>query len=120
MEKIKSMAARKKVEKKIVKTEKKSYSKQEIITLMHHQTLMIINEAVTDKRVLTMKECDMIAKLGVTIERLENRSSIETIMNVLIEFTKFLCTQDIDFAKKHNAFQDKYITAIIQNENKKS
>ncbi|MEP7171142.1 MAG: hypothetical protein ABI855_17370 [Bacteroidota bacterium] len=100
--------------------QKKSYSKQEIITLMHEQTLMIINEAVNEKRILTMKECDMVAKLGATIERLENRVSIETTMNVLMEFTKWLCTKDIEFAKKHNALQDSYIKTIIQNENKKN
>ena len=98
---------RKKVE------EKKSYSKQEIITLMHEQTLMIISEVSKEKRVMTMKEADMVAKLCVSIERLEDKATIETIMNVLMEFTKWLCKKDIEFAKKHNALQDEYIKGII-------
>jgi hypothetical protein len=107
------MAGRKKKAELLQEQEKKSYSKQEIITLMHEQTLMIISEVAKERRVMTMREADMIAKLCVSIERLEDKASIETIMNVLMEFTKFLCLKDIEFAKKHNQYQNEYIKAII-------
>jgi hypothetical protein len=91
----------------------KGFSKQQIISLLHDQALKIIDSAKESEGVLGARQIDSIAKICASVERLESKASIETFIEVFSEFNKWLVGQDIEFAKKNNEYQDRFIITKI-------
>ncbi|MEP7169189.1 MAG: hypothetical protein ABI855_07435 [Bacteroidota bacterium] len=92
----------------------KGFSKQQIITLLHNQTLKIIESAKNEDRILTVREIDGISKLAMSIERMEQRQSIESYIEIFEEYNKWLAGENIEVAKINNQYQDKFILSKIQ------
>jgi hypothetical protein len=93
--------------------ENQPYSKQQLITLMHEQILGILSQAQDAGRTVNIKETDQLCKLASSVEKLENRVSLQTTIQVFTEFNKWLCSYDIEFAKRNNEMQDKYLNYIM-------
>ncbi len=91
----------------------KGFSKQQIISLLHEQALKIIEAAKETEGILGARQIDSIAKICASVERLESRASIETFIEVFSEFNKWLVGQDVEFAKKNNEYQDRFIISKI-------
>ncbi len=91
----------------------KSLTKQQIISLLHTQTLKIVDAAKNDNRLLTAQEVDSIAKLAAAIDKLEKKATLETYIEVFEEYNKWLMTVNVDFAQRNNQHQDLFIQSKI-------
>lgn len=91
----------------------KGFSKQQIISLLHDQALRIIETAKESEGILNARQIDSIAKICASVQRLEARASIETYIEVFSEFNKWLVGYNIEFAKKNNEYQDRFIITKI-------
>lgn len=91
----------------------RSLTKQQIVTILHAQTLKIIELAKSEERVLSAKEIDSIAKLASSIDKLEKKATIETFIEVFEEYNKWLMTIQPDFAQQNNQYQDKFIHSKV-------
>jgi hypothetical protein len=91
----------------------RSLTKQQIVTILHSQTLKIIEVAKDEGRVLTAKEIDSIAKLASSIDKLEKKATIETYIEVFEEYNKWLMGVQPNFAQENNHYQDSFIHSKI-------
>ena len=91
----------------------KSLTKQQIISLLHTQTLKIVEAAKNENRLLSAREVDSIAKLAASIDKLEKRATIETYIEVFEEYNRWLMNANLDFAQRNNQFQDLFIQSKI-------
>lgn len=91
----------------------KSLTKQQIISMLHSQTLKIVEAAKDEDRVLTAREVDSIAKLAASIDKLEKKATIETYIEVFEEYNHWLMNVNVDFAQRNNQFQDLFIQSKI-------
>lgn len=96
--------------------ETKTLSKQQIITLLHEQTLLMVQTVKAEGRLMKTSEVDCIVKLTSSIEKLENTETIETYINVFEEYTKWLLTLNVPLAQENNLWQDKFMTIKINAE----
>lgn len=96
--------------------EVKTMSKQQIITLLHEQTLQMIQAVKAEGRLLKPGEVDCIVKLTSSIDKLENSETIETYINVFEEYTKWLLSVNVALAQENNLWQDKFMSNKIQAE----
>ena len=87
----------------------KSLTRQQIITILHGQTLKLIEAANEENRLLSAKEIDSIAKLTASIDKLEKKATIETYIEVFEEYNKWLMRENTDFAQRNNQFQDSFL-----------
>lgn len=93
--------------------ETKSLTKQQIISMLHSQTFKIADAATNEKRLLSAREVDSIAKLTSSIDKLEKKATIETYIEVFEEYNKWLMIANVDFAQRNNHFQDLFIQSKI-------
>jgi DNA mismatch repair protein MutH len=91
----------------------KSLTRQQIITILHGQTLKLIEGANEENRLLSAKEIDSIAKLTASIDKLEKKATIETFIEVFEEYNKWLMNVQPDFAQQNNLYQDSFIHSKI-------
>ncbi|HRH66230.1 MAG TPA: hypothetical protein PLU53_08035 [Bacteroidia bacterium] len=91
----------------------KSLTKQQIISMLHTQTLKLVEAAKDEGRLLTAKEVDSIAKLAASIDKLEKKVTIETYIEVFEEYNKWLMVKDMNFAQANNHQQDLFIQSKI-------
>ena len=91
----------------------KSLTKQQIISMLHSQTLKIVEVAKDEDRILTAREVDSIAKLAASIDKLEKKATIETYIEVFEEYNHWLMNVNVDFAQRNNQFQDLFIQSKI-------
>jgi hypothetical protein len=82
----------------------KSLTKQQIISLLHTQTLKIVDAAKNESRLLSAREVDSIAKLAASIDKLEKKATLETFIEVFEEYNKWLMIANVDFAQRNNHF----------------
>ena len=87
----------------------KGLTKQQIISLLHTQTLKIVEAAKIENRLLSAREVDSIAKLAASIDKLEKKATIETYIEVFEEYIKWLMPINLDFAQRNNQYQDLFI-----------
>lgn len=92
----------------------KGLTKQQIIVLLHQQTLALVNEANNENRLLSAKEIDSVAKLTSSIAKLESKVNIETYIEVFEEFNKWLMGINIKYAQTNNEHQDLFIQSKIK------
>ncbi|MEP7169099.1 MAG: hypothetical protein ABI855_06975 [Bacteroidota bacterium] len=93
--------------------ETKSLTKQQIISLLHTQTLKLIDAAKNENRLLTAREIDSVAKLTSSIDKLEKKATIETYIEVFEEYNRWLMNVNVDFAQRNNHYQDLFIQSKI-------
>jgi len=91
----------------------KSLTKQQIISMLHTQTLKLVEAAKDEARLLTAKEVDSIAKLAASIDKLEKKITIEDYIEVFEEYNKWLMLKDANFAQVNNHHQDLFIQSKI-------
>ena len=91
----------------------KTITKQNIIALLHSETLRIIEEAKKLNRSLSSKEIDSISKLAASIERLEKKVSAEMFIEVFEHYNKWLMGVNSQFAQENNNFQDQFLHQFI-------
>src|SRR5256885_10308848 len=91
----------------------KSLTKQQIISLLHTQTLKIIDAAKDENRLLSAREVDSIAKLAASIDKLEKKATLETFIEVFEHYNKWLMVVNMDFAQRNNHYQDLFIQSKI-------
>lgn len=91
----------------------KSLTKQQIISMLHTQTLKLVEAAKDEGRLLTAKEVDSIAKLAASIDKLEKKVTLETYIEVFEEYNKWLMVKDMNFAQANNHHQDLFIQSKI-------
>ena len=91
----------------------KSLTKQQIITMLHTQTLKIIEAAKDEDRILSAREVDSIAKLAASIDKLEKKATLETYIEVFEEYNKWLMGVNMNFAQINNHNQDLFIQSKI-------
>lgn len=93
--------------------ETKNLTKQQIISMLHAQTLKTMQLAQDENRLLKASEVDCIAKLTASIDKLERRATIETIIEVFEEYNNWLLTLNVPLAQENNKWQDKYVMGKI-------
>ena len=93
--------------------EKKTMSKQQIVTELHAQTLGLLESAKDEGRLLKSAEIDGIAKLAAAIDKIESSATLETYIQVFEEYTKWMFGVDGKFAKANNVYQDMFINKLI-------
>lgn len=91
----------------------KSLTKQQIISMLHYQTLKIVDSAKDEDRILSAREVDSIAKLTASIDKLEKKATIETYIEVFEEYNRWLMGVNVDFAQRNNQHQDLFIQSRI-------
>lgn len=91
----------------------KSLTKQQIISMLHYQTLKIVDNAKDEDRILNAREVDSIAKLTASIDKLEKKATIETYIEVFEEYNRWLMGVNVDFAQRNNQHQDLFIQSRI-------
>jgi hypothetical protein len=91
----------------------RTLTKQQIISMLHHQTQKILDEAKNENRILSAREVDSIAKLAASIDKLETKATIETFIEVFEDYNKYLMLVNIDFAQRNNQYQDAFIQSKI-------
>lgn len=91
----------------------KNLTKQQIISLLHTQTLKIIDTAKDENRLLSAREVDSIAKLAASIDKLEKKATLETFIEVFEDYNKWLMVMNMDFAQRNNHYQDLFIQSKI-------
>ena len=91
----------------------KSLTKQQIISMLHVQTLKIVDAAKNENRLLSAREVDSIAKLTSSIDKLEKKATIETYIEVFEEYNRWLMSVNIDFAQRNNQYQDSFIQSKV-------
>jgi hypothetical protein len=91
----------------------KSLTKQQIISMLHSQTLKIVEAAKDESRLLSAREVDSIAKLASSIDKMEKKATIETYIEVFEEYNRWLMTVNVDFAQRNNQHQDLFIQSKI-------
>lgn len=91
----------------------KSLTKQQIISMLHTQTLKLVEASKDEGRLLTAKEVDSIAKLTASIDKLEKKVTLETYIEVFEEYNKWLMVKDMNFAQANNHQQDLFIQSKI-------
>lgn len=96
----------------------RALSKQQIISLLHVQTLKIVELSKDEDRLLTSKEIDSIAKLASAIDKLEKKATLETFIQVFEEYNRWLLVVNPSLAQMNNSFQDLFISSKINNESK--
>ena len=87
----------------------KSLTKQQIISMLHYQTLKIVEAAKDEDRILSAREVDSIAKLAASIDKLEKKATLETYIEVFEEYNKWLMSVNMNFAQANNHHQDLFI-----------
>ena len=87
----------------------KSLTRQQIISMLHTQTLKLVEAAKDENRLLSAREVDSIAKLAASIDKLEKKATLETYIEVFEEYNKWLMSVNIDFAQRNNHHQDLFI-----------
>ena len=92
----------------------KSLTKQQIISMLHTQTLKLIDSAKNENRLLTAREIDSVAKLTSSIDKLEKKATIETYIEVFEEYNRWLMSVNVDFAQRNNQHQDLFIQSKIK------
>lgn len=93
--------------------EKKTMSKQQIVTELHAQTLGLLELVKAEGRLLKPVEVDGIAKLAAAIDKIESSATLETYIQVFEEYCKWLLGVDGKFAKANNVYQDMFINKLI-------
>ena len=91
----------------------RGFTKQQIISMLHHQTQKILEEAKNENRILGAREVDSIAKLAAAIDKLETKATIETYIEVFEEYNRYLMIVNVDFAQRNNQYQDSFIQSKI-------
>ena len=91
----------------------KSLTKQQIISMLHSQTLKLIEAAKDENRLLSAREVDSIAKLAASIDKLEKKATLETYIEVFEEYNKWLMSVNMNFAQINNHHQDLFIQSKI-------
>ena len=91
----------------------KSLTKQQIISMMHSQTLKMMMAAEEENRVLKSNEVDCVAKLTASIDKLERRATIETIIEVFEEYNNWLLGLNVPLAQENNKWQDRYVMGKV-------
>lgn len=91
----------------------KSLTRQQIISMLHTQTLKIVDAAKNENRLLSAREVDSIAKLASSIDKLEKKATLETYIEVFEEYNRWLMTVNVDFAQRNNHHQDLFIQSKI-------
>lgn len=94
--------------------ETKTMTKQQIISLLHYQTLKMVEVAKDEGRLLKASEVDAIAKLTASIDKLEKRATLETYIEVFEEYNKWLLNVNGAFAQTNNGYQDLFIQSKIK------
>ncbi|MEO8150259.1 MAG: hypothetical protein ABI723_21675 [Bacteroidia bacterium] len=94
--------------------ETKNFTKQQIITMMHHQTFKLMQTAKDENRMLSASEIDSVAKLTAAIDKLEKRATLETYIEVFEEYNKFLLPLNGAFAQANNGYQDLFIQSKLK------
>jgi len=91
----------------------RTLTKQQIISMLHTQTLRIVDAAKDENRVLTSREVDSVAKLASSIDKLEKKATLETFIEVFEEYNRWLMITNVDFAQRNNHYQDLFIQSKI-------
>ncbi|HYV92767.1 MAG TPA: hypothetical protein VE978_13310 [Chitinophagales bacterium] len=91
----------------------RSLTKQQIISLLHNQTLKIVDAAKDENRLLSGREVDSIAKLASSIDKLEKKATLETFIEVFEDYNRWLMGVNMDFAQRNNHYQDLFIQSKI-------
>lgn len=91
----------------------KSLTRQQIITMMHAQTLKMMKAAEEEDRILKTNEVDCVAKLTASIDKLEKRATIETIIEVFEEYNNWLLGLNVALAQENNKWQDRYVMGKV-------
>lgn len=91
----------------------KNLTKQQIISMLHTQTLKLIESAKEASRLLTAREVDSIAKLAASIDKLEKKVTLEVYIEVFEEYNKWLMIKNVNFAQLNNHHQDLFIQSKI-------
>ena len=91
----------------------KTLTKQQIISMLHTQTLKLIESAKDEARLLSAREVDSIAKLAASIDKLEKKVTIEVYIEVFEEYNKWLMLKNANFAQVNNHHQDLFIQSKI-------
>ena len=91
----------------------KSLTKQQIISMLHTQTLKLVEAAKDENRLLSAREVDSIAKLAASIDKLEKKATLETYIEVFEEYNKWLMSVNMNFAQINNHHQDLFIQSKI-------
>ena len=81
--------------------------------MLHTQTLKIIETAKDEKRLLSAREVDSIAKLAASIDKLEKKATLEAFIEVFEDYNKWLMVMNMDFAQRNNYYQDLFIQSKI-------
>lgn len=82
---------------------------QNLINNYYEQSQIIIDAAKTAKRPLDSKECDMLAKLASSIEKLSKNVSPSQIMDVFMDFNNELKAVDFELVKRLIPHQRSYV-----------
>lgn len=91
----------------------RTLTKQQIISMLHSQTLRIVDAAKDENRILTAREVDSVAKLASSIDKLEKKATLETFIEVFEEYNRWLMIANVDFAQRNNHFQDLFVQSKI-------
>ncbi len=91
----------------------RTLTKQQIISMLHTQTLKIVDAAKDENRVLTAREVDSVAKLASSIDKLEKKATLETFIEVFEDYNRWLMVANVDFAQRNNHYQDLFIQSKI-------
>lgn len=65
-------------------------------------------------RYASVKEADILSKLAKSAKSLESETSVAEVIQVFIDFTKWLQEKDFSKVKDINALQDDYVQELLQ------
>ena len=87
----------------------KGLTKDTIIKNLYEEALSIQNKARDDKRNLNSKEMDVIMKIAASIEKMDRKFNLPTVIGVFKEFNIWLVNVNPELAKSVTEFQRKFI-----------
>lgn len=91
-------------------------SPDKLIQRYYEQSERIIDAADEQKRPLTTGEVDSLAKLSISIARLDKRADASIVMSVLRNYNNYLLTVNPDLAKQNTDYQLEYVQSLINAE----
>lgn len=84
-------------------------TRESVIRNLYQQVNLITETANQEKRALTAKECDQIAKLSNAIEKLNRKESLSSYIQVFDTFSKWLLKVNAKLAREVIGYQDDFI-----------
>lgn len=89
-----------------------SVTRDEILKNLYNNALEIQRQAKEENRSLTSKEVDQIVKIATSIEKLDKKLNIPTIIMVFKNFLKWLVQVDPEVARTITTYQKQYLYQI--------